>query len=179
MTAQVVSGWIASDSYWDGEFKDGLGQLLPWLRFPWFFPVSRQMTGHCLRAGFYCFLSHSVQSVYSTHSTNRRHFCEPLRMLFFLWRYSPNLCLGLPPWNPPFHFGFLDLRQSVGFLGQVISSSQGLYLYTNTEKRARTHTHTHTHTHTKHPCPEWNSNPRSRLPSERRQKNFVTWTINK
>jgi hypothetical protein len=31
---------------------------------------------------------------------------------FFLWRYSPNLGLGLPPWNSLFHFGFLDLRQS-------------------------------------------------------------------
>jgi hypothetical protein len=28
----------------------------------------------------------------------------------------------------------LDLGQSVGLLGRVISSSQGLYLYTNTEK---------------------------------------------
>jgi hypothetical protein len=44
----------------------------------------------------------------------------------------------------PFHFGFLDLRQSVGLLGRVISSSQGLYLYTN----RKTHTHTHTHTKT-------------------------------
>jgi hypothetical protein len=35
---------------------------------------------------------------------------------------------------------FLDLIQSVGLLGRVISSSQGLYLYTKTEKRARTHT---------------------------------------
>jgi hypothetical protein len=51
---------------------------------------------------------------------------------------------------------FLDLRQSVGLLGRVISSSQGLYLYTNTEK--------HTYTH-KHPCCEWDSNPRSRLPT--------------
>jgi hypothetical protein len=42
---------------------------------------------------------------------------------------------------------FLNLGQSVGLLGRVISSSQGLYLYTNTEKR--------THTNTKHPCPEW------------------------
>jgi hypothetical protein len=32
-------------------------------------------------------------------------------------------------------FGLLDLRHSVGLLGRVISSSQGLYLYTNTEKR--------------------------------------------
>jgi hypothetical protein len=56
------------------------------------------------------------------------------------WRYSPNLGLGLPPWNSPFHFGFLELRQSVGLLGRVISSSQGLYLYTNTEKCTHTQT---------------------------------------
>jgi hypothetical protein len=46
--------------------------------------------------------------------------------------------LGLPPWNSPFHFCFPDLRQSVGLLGRVISSSQGLYQYTNTEKRTHT-----------------------------------------
>jgi hypothetical protein len=45
---------------------------------------------------------------------------------------------------------FLNLRQSAGLLGRVISPSQGLYL--QTEKRA------HTHTTTKHPCPEWDSN---------------------
>jgi hypothetical protein len=28
---------------------------------------------------------------------------------FFLWRYSPNLGLGLPPWNSLFHLGLLDL----------------------------------------------------------------------
>jgi hypothetical protein len=38
---------------------------------------------------------------------------------------------------------FLNQGQSVGLLGRVVSSSQGLYLYTNT----------------KHPCPEWDSNP--------------------
>jgi hypothetical protein len=79
-------------------------------------------------------------------------------IFFFLWRYSPHLGLGPPPWNSPFHFGFLDLRHSVGLLGRVISSSQGLYLYKK-----------HRKTYTKHPCPEWDSNPRSRLPSERRQ----------
>jgi hypothetical protein len=47
---------------------------------------------------------------------------------FFFWRYSPNLGLGLPPWNSLFHFGLLDPRHSVGLLGWVISSSQGLYL---------------------------------------------------
>jgi hypothetical protein len=44
-----------------------------------------------------------------------------------------------PIWASPFHFGFLDLRQSVGLLGRVISSSQGFYLYTNTEKRTQKH----------------------------------------
>jgi hypothetical protein len=58
---------------------------------------------------------------------------------------------------------FYILRQLVGLLGRVISSSQGSYLYTNTEK------HTHIHTNTKHLCPEWDSNPRFRLPSERKQ----------
>jgi hypothetical protein len=78
------------------------------------------------------------------------HRCENLKsyirsffLLFILRRYSPNLGLVLPPWNSPFHFGFVDLRQLVGLLGRVISSSQGLYLYINTEKRTHTHTHIH------------------------------------
>jgi hypothetical protein len=44
--------------------------------------------------------------------------------------------------------------------------ARSLYLYTNTEKR------TH-NTNTKHPCPEWDSNPRSRRPGERRH--FMPW----
>jgi hypothetical protein len=36
---------------------------------------------------------------------------------------------------------FLDQGQSVGPLGRVISSSQGLYAYTNTEKRTHIHRH--------------------------------------
>jgi hypothetical protein len=36
---------------------------------------------------------------------------------------------------------FLNQGQSVGLLGRVISSSQGLYLYTNTEKRTHIHKH--------------------------------------
>jgi hypothetical protein len=59
--------------------------------------------------------------------------------IFFLWCYSPNLCLSLPPLNSPFHFGFLDFGQSVGLPGRVISSLQDLYLYTNTEKRTHIH----------------------------------------
>jgi hypothetical protein len=57
-----------------------------------------------------------------------------IQVSFFLWRYRPNLGHGLLPWNSPFHFGFLDLRHSVGLPGRVISSSQGLYLYTYTHK---------------------------------------------
>jgi hypothetical protein len=61
---------------------------------------------------------------------------------FFLWRYSPNLGLGLPPWNSPFHFSLLDLRHPVGLLGRVISSSQGLYLNTGQHKhRINAYTH--------------------------------------
>jgi hypothetical protein len=52
------------------------------------------------------------------------------------------LCLGLPPWSSPFHFGLLDLRHSVRLLGGggVISSSQDLYLYAKTEKCTHTQT---------------------------------------
>jgi hypothetical protein len=60
----------------------------------------------------------------------------------FLWHYSPNLGLGIHPSNSPFHFCFLDLRQSVGLLGRVISSSQDLNLHANTETRTHTHTQT-------------------------------------
>jgi hypothetical protein len=78
------------------------------------------------------------QSDRTVNPTSSLHF-------FLLCCYSPNLGHGLPPWNSPFHFSFLDLRQSVGLLGRVISSSQGLCLYRNTKK---------THTYTKHlfPC---------------------------
>jgi hypothetical protein len=44
--------------------------------------------------------------------------------------------------------GLLDLIHSVGLLGRVICSSQGLTC-TQTQKNA------HTNTNTKHPCPEW------------------------
>jgi hypothetical protein len=72
---------------------------------------------------------------------------------------------------------FLDHSQTVGLLGRVISSSQGLYL--NTEQ----HKHRKTHTHINHPRPEWDSNPRSRPPSERsstclrRRDNFTFFTL--
>jgi hypothetical protein len=58
---------------------------------------------------------------------------------FFLWRYSPNLGLVLPPWNSPFHFRYLDLRQSVGLLGGWSARRKA---------SLRVHKHRKTHTHT-------------------------------
>jgi hypothetical protein len=82
---------------------------------------------------------------------------------FFIFLVAPTLGSLLPLLEHRADFPqFLDQGQSVGLLGRVISSSQGLYLHTNTEKR------THIHK-TKHPCPEWDSNPWSRLPSELKQ----------
>jgi hypothetical protein len=69
-------------------------------------------------------------------------FCQRLYygQLLFLFFFS--FGVTAPVWglarNSPFHFGLLDLRHSVGLLGRVISSSQGLYLYTNTKKRTHT-----------------------------------------
>jgi hypothetical protein len=53
--------------------------------------------------------------------------------------------------------------QTLGLFGRVISPSQVLYI--NTGKTIIEQTHTYT----EHPCFEWDSNPRSQRPSERRQ----------
>jgi hypothetical protein len=50
---------------------------------------------------------------------------------------------------------FLNLRQSVGLLGRGISPSQGRYLAQTQNKH-------------RHPCLEWDSNPRSQCSSGRR-----------
>jgi hypothetical protein len=83
------------------------------------------------------------------------------RMIFSLWLCSPIQALAASM-KLFVSLQLLDLGQSVVILGRVISSSQGLYLHTNTEKRTQ-------NTNTKHPSPEWDSNPRSRRPCERRQ----------
>jgi hypothetical protein len=83
----------------------------------------------------------------STTNAAMKSYLEKIIVAYvFLWLYSPiqalaasmKLCVSLQ---------LLDLGQSVGLLGRVISSSQGLYLYTNTEKRIH-------NINTKHPCPE-------------------------
>jgi hypothetical protein len=84
-----------------------------------------------------------------------------LKGIFSLWLYSPIQALA-PSMKLSISLQLLDLGKSIGLFGRVVSLSQGLYLYTNTGKRAH-------NTNTKHPCAEWDSNPRSRRPRERRQ----------
>jgi hypothetical protein len=52
--------------------------------------------------------------------------------------------------------------QTVVLLGRAISPSQSLYLITGQHKQNK-------RLHTKHQCLEWDSNPRSQCPSERRE----------
>jgi hypothetical protein len=52
-------------------------------------------------------------------------------------------------WSIGLIFQFLDHSQTVGLLGRVISSSQGLYLYRTTQTQKDAHTHTH---QTSMPC---------------------------
>jgi hypothetical protein len=74
-----------------------------------------------------------------------------------------NLCLLAlqPPLDPGPIFSFMIILQTAGLLGRVISSSQVLYLNTGQHK--------HRIKHAKYPCLVWDSNPRSRLPNERKQ----------
>jgi hypothetical protein len=60
-----------------------------------------------------------------------------IRSYFFLWLYSAIQALSAFM-KLSLSFQLLDLGQSVGLLGRVISLSQGLYLYTNIEKRTHT-----------------------------------------
>jgi hypothetical protein len=74
---------------------------------------------------FYLVLTPPVETLISRH-----YSCS-----FYFFFYSLALHPQFGPWptSMKFHFGFLDLRQSVGLLGREISSSQGIYLYTNTQ----------------------------------------------
>jgi hypothetical protein len=66
-----------------------------------------------------------------------------ITFFFFYFHWSP---LGdlLPFRSKGLISQFLDNSQTVGLLGRVISSSQGLYLNTGQNKHRKTHTHTHT-----------------------------------
>jgi hypothetical protein len=63
-------------------------------------------------------------------------------MISYSFLVAPTLGSLLPPLEHKAEFPqFLDQGQSVGFLGRVMSSSQGFYLYTNTEKCTHIHKH--------------------------------------
>jgi hypothetical protein len=78
------------------------------------------------------------------------------------------ISIPLMPYSYRVEVFHLDLLQSVGLLGRVISPSHGRYLNTGQHKH-RIKARANTHTHTKHPCPKWDSSPRSQRPSEQRQ----------
>jgi hypothetical protein len=70
-----------------------------------------------------------------------------------LWLYSPLLGPGL------FFSSVINFTQTLGFLWRVISQSQRCYLHTGHHK--------HRINADKHPCLEWDSNPRFQRSSER------------
>jgi hypothetical protein len=78
-------------------------------------------------------------------------FCQtnPYHYSILLWLYSPLLDLGR-------FFSFLIYTQSVGLIRWGISPSQGRSLCTEHKHRINAH---------RHPCLEWNSNPRSQRSS--------------
>jgi hypothetical protein len=68
-------------------------------------------------------------------------------------------------WNACFT-SVLNLRQSAGFLARGISPSQGRYLHREQHKH-RINSH-------RHPCLEWDSNPRSQC--SRGRRHFIPYT---
>jgi hypothetical protein len=60
---------------------------------------------------------------------------------YFLWHYSPNLGLGLPPWTTPFHFGLLDLKT---FGRTPWAGDQLIARPLPVHKHRKTHIHTQT-----------------------------------
>jgi hypothetical protein len=80
-----------------------------------------------------------------------------------LWHYcygSTALCWALAAFSASWSH-----TQSTGLLGREISPSQGLYLHRTTQTQNK-------HTH-RHPCIEWDSNPRSQRSSESRLFNAL------
>jgi hypothetical protein len=76
-------------------------------------------------------------------SESMNNLSNKLYLSFFHWLYSPIQALAASM-KLSISLQLLDLGQSVGLLGRVISSSQGLCPYTNTQKGTR-------NTNTKHP----------------------------
>jgi hypothetical protein len=90
------------------------------------------------------------------------HFCASSSQVTFFFCYGSTALVGLGRF-----FSSLIYTQSVGLLGRVLSPSQSRYLHTGQHKH-RINAH-------RHPCLEWDSNPRSQRPSERRQASAVAF----
>jgi hypothetical protein len=101
-------------------------------------------TKYCIFMWNFTFL-HPMAEVKQKNKYFERELCrftfyKRIKIFFFL--VAPTLGSLLPLLEYRAEFPqFLDQGQSVGLLGRVISSPQGLYLYTNTEKRTYTHKH--------------------------------------
>jgi hypothetical protein len=77
-----------------------------------------------------------------TYPNKFYQYTDHMTLRHFLFLVAPTLGSLLPLLEHRAEFPqFLDQGQSVGRLGRVISSSQGLYLYTNAEKRTHIHKH--------------------------------------
>jgi hypothetical protein len=91
----------------------------------------------------------SITRIFLTRSSMKQ------LLSMYLWLYSPLLELCR------FICSFLIYTQSVGLLGRGISPSKGRYQHTGKHKNTM-------NTH-RHPCLEWDSNPRFQCSNERRQ----------
>jgi hypothetical protein len=76
-----------------------------------------------------------------SYSNNSASNLWPIEAFFFLPRCSHTWERAPVSEHRADFTQFLNLGQSVGLLGRVISSSQGLYLFTNTEKHIHIHKH--------------------------------------
>jgi hypothetical protein len=110
----------------------------------------------CASWTFFPFFSYILKYQTSFILISLSHIIFPLLPKFIhQWLYSPLLYPDL------FFSSAILFTQTVGLLGGVISPSQGRYLHTGQCKQV-------INAH-RHPCIEWDSNPRSQRPSERRR----------
>jgi hypothetical protein len=97
---------------------------------------------HCNKANRECVQGSRNRDMCCVTYESRRQFPAALLHIHFFLPLAPTLRELAPALEHRAEFPqFPDQGQSVGLLGRVISSSQGLYLYTNTEKRAHIHKH--------------------------------------
>jgi hypothetical protein len=97
---------------------------------------------------------------YQNDHLNQQIFCTDQASVFFLGATAPIWALAYLHETLCFTFSrFQTVSRTPWACDQLVARPLPV----------RKHRKTHARTHTKHPCPEWSSNPRSRLPRERRQ----------